>query len=93
MEFDGSKNNNIILDIEMLKKFEFTNFDNFLVFYDDNPTCPENERYKMIANRIGHRALVALVSADGIRWDSLKIITDIWRKYEIYRKQGRIKAV
>ena len=76
VEFEGSKNNNIILDIEMLKRFEFTHFDNFSVFYDDNPVCPENEKYKMIANWIGHGALAALVSADGIHWDSLKFITD-----------------
>lgn len=39
-EFEGSTNNNIILDHNTAK------FDNFAVFKDENPDCPPEERYK-----------------------------------------------
>ena len=42
-EFGGNRDNNIILG----KEAE-CNFDNFMVFRDDNPSCPANERYKGI---------------------------------------------
>ena len=76
VEFEGSKDNNIIMDIPMLEKFEFTNFDNFSVFYDENPDCPADEKYKLTANWIGHRALIALFSADGIHFTKSRFITD-----------------
>ncbi|MBQ9768645.1 MAG: hypothetical protein IJW27_00415 [Clostridia bacterium] len=33
VEFEGSKENNIIMDLPMLKEFDFVNFDNLSVFY------------------------------------------------------------
>lgn len=41
-EFEGSKENNIILDPTEAV------FDNFFVFKDSNPDCPKDERYKGI---------------------------------------------
>lgn len=75
VEYNGSKRNNIIMDVEMLKQFEFTGFDNMSVFYDENPDCPEDERYKMVANWIGHASLIYLASADGIRFTKHRFIT------------------
>ena len=76
VEFEGSRNNNIILDIPMLQEFGFVNFDNMSVFYDENPSCPPEERYKMTAAWIGHAALIVLLSADGIHFTKSRFITD-----------------
>lgn len=67
VEWDGSKNNNIVL----------TGHDaqNFCVFRDDNPGCREGERYKAVGGDIEppsitgpKRGLNAYTSPDGIRW-------------------------
>ena len=77
VEFQGSKENNIIFDIPMLvEKFEFTNFDNLSVFYDENPNCPADEKYKMTCLWIGHAALIALFSADGIHFTKSRVLTN-----------------
>ncbi len=44
-EYKGNKENNIILRSEDLPG-RFTMWDNFFVFKDTNPNCPEDERYK-----------------------------------------------
>lgn len=76
IEYEGSKDNNIILDIPTLvERFEFTNFDNLSVFYDTNPNCPEDERYKMTCLWIGHAALIALFSTDGIHFTKSRVVT------------------
>lgn len=74
VEFEGSKNNNIIFDMDMFKELDFINFDNFSVFYDENPLCPPDEKYKMIASWIGHKALIALMSSDGIHYSNPRVI-------------------
>ena len=72
-EFRGTKENNIVylLEGDLL--------DNFGVMYDTNPNCPENERYKALAERVIDKKAVlnAVVSADGIHWeDRGTVITD-----------------
>lgn len=76
VDFRGSRKNNIILDLKMLEKFEFKNFDNLSVFYDENPLCPPDERYKMICWWSGHASLIALFSSDGIHFTKSRFITD-----------------
>ena len=60
-ERDGECKNNIFLDEKR---------DNFAVFYDKNPACPENERFKAIsmgsAKEIYGEGLYLYVSPDGI---------------------------
>ena len=66
VEFNGSKENNIIFDMDMFKELDFTNFDNFSVFYDDNPACPKEEKYKIddfLANGCALRGLIAIVES------------------------------
>lgn len=75
-KWEGSLENNIILG----KEAE-CNFDNFMVFKDDNPACPLEERYKGIAsyeNRAepGKRQLWCWFSADGIHFHLGCFITD-----------------
>ena len=76
VDFRGSRKNNIILDLKMLEKFEFSNVDNLSVFYDENPLCPPDERYKMICWWTGHASLIALFSSDGIHFTKSRFITD-----------------
>lgn len=60
-EYNGSKYNNIIFMKE-------ENIDNFSVFYDTNPACPADERFKALTSvHKGHgiAGLVYYASADG----------------------------
>jgi hypothetical protein len=58
-EFNGSKRNNIILTGR--------SFDNFSVFKDENPDCPEDERYKGLAG-FWEEGLLYYKSADGLHF-------------------------
>lgn len=62
VEFDGSKENNIILD-------DFGTH-NFTPFKDSNPGCSVEARYKAVARGEGddNQKLFAFESADGIHW-------------------------
>jgi hypothetical protein len=57
-EFDGSKANNIVWD--------GAGTHNFTPFKDTNPKCAPDARYKALAG--GRSGLLAIKSADGIRW-------------------------
>ena len=77
VSMDGSTDNNIILTMEMLKEqYQFRAFDNMSVFYDENPACPPDERYKMTCMWLGHEALLLLLSADGIHFNKSRLITE-----------------
>lgn len=67
-EFEGSADNNIILDDKT------ASFDNFQVFRDDNPACPPEQKYKGIAAYQG--ALWAYFSPDAIHFELGVMITD-----------------
>jgi len=58
VEFNGSKDNNIILD--GIDKF------NLAPFKDTNPNCAPEARYKAMTN--GHGGMDAYKSPDGIHW-------------------------
>ena len=61
-EFEGSKQNNIIMMND-----EATH--NFVAFRDDNSAAPASERYKAVGG--GRKGLFGYVSADGINWRRL----------------------
>lgn len=67
--FEGSLDNNLILDLT-----DFGNFDNFMVFRDDNPACPPEKRYKGIAACLP--GLWAWVSPDGLHFTKDSCITE-----------------
>ncbi len=74
-EYNGSKKNNIILDKKTAK------FDNFSVFKDPNPDCPDNERYKGVGidgfeKFPDERYLWCFTSADGINFKKAWRMTD-----------------
>ena len=74
IDFRGSKDNNIILDRNSFN----SGWDNFMVFKDENPACPPDERYKAVARTKGFRdrerinpkgpELGCYLSADGIHF-------------------------
>lgn len=61
-EFEGSMDNNIILD------HNTASFDNFSVFKDTNPDCPKEEIYKGVAIDRKDDYLWCYTSADGIHF-------------------------
>ncbi|RAV16725.1 hypothetical protein DQG23_28230 [Paenibacillus contaminans] len=73
-EWEGSRENNIILDKNT------NNFDNFMVFRDDNPAVPASERYKGVGKynnpEFGQRIeLRMFTSPDGLHFTMGDIIT------------------
>ena len=66
--FDGSPENNILLDESMGL------FDNFTVFLDENPECPSEERYKATSKH--GDALWCYVSADGYLFRKAWVMTE-----------------
>ncbi len=75
-EYEGSKDNNIILT----KEFHGSHIDNFMVFIDQNPICPANEKYKAVAfyknADTRHPELHSYISSDGIRFTKKGLVTD-----------------
>lgn len=69
-EFDGSRDNNIILDDKMMK------FDCFYVFRDDNPQCIAGQKYKAVGLHFEKKALCSFYSPDGIHFEFGGVITD-----------------
>ena len=75
-EFEGSTDNNIILDLSD------DMFDNFYVLKDENPACPPEEKYKGIAvsylgvKEAGEEVLWCWTSADGINFKKAWVMTE-----------------
>ncbi|MBM3774656.1 MAG: hypothetical protein FJW37_05770 [Acidobacteria bacterium] len=65
VEFDGSKQNNIIWGEKSISH-------NFAPFRDRNPAAPPAERYKALAGGRSAGGLVAFRSADGIHWSRMR---------------------
>ena len=59
-EYNGSTDNNITF-----WRDNGNNLDTFTVFYDENPDCPENEKFKALARDSGRDILDLYISADG----------------------------
>ena len=73
-EYDGSKDNNIVMMQKCANDFE-EELDNFFAFVDENPDCPPEERVKAVAQMVNHkkgfpgfRELWSYVSPDGIHF-------------------------
>ena len=72
VEYNGSTDNNIILTSQMSPRL-----DNFMVFKDTNPDCPQEEKYKAIMRKVLSGdpkeilcdfALRCMVSPDGVHF-------------------------
>ncbi len=64
-EFDGSKQNNILLSHPSFSH-------NFTPFIDQNPNVDPDSRYKAVAGDQGTKGLYAFASGDGIHWRTLR---------------------
>lgn len=67
VEFRGSTKNNLILDQAMVQEIAGSPA-HTAVFKDNNPDCPDSERYKIVIVGRKPRGLYLMVSADGIHF-------------------------
>lgn len=68
-EFEGSTENNILSSRESVWHGPM------FVFYDENPYCPADEKFRMVASAIKANELFSVPSADGIHFDYSKRTT------------------
>lgn len=78
--FEGCRENNII----MTKPIE-EYFDNFSIFYDDNPACPPEEKFKALCSedRWPYRRLMYYASGDGLHFEP-KYLLDLEGRFDTY---------
>lgn len=77
-EFKGSKDNNITIATEKMGAAQL-DAAHPAVFLDENPDAPLEARYKAILRSNGPHGLLALKSADGLRWSLMQetpVLTD-----------------
>jgi hypothetical protein len=77
-EFNGSKANNIVIPHGMMGKVN-PDGGHPAVFKDENPDASPDARYKAIVRSDSTKGLLALKSADGLRWSPMAdkpVITD-----------------
>ena len=67
-EFNGSKNNNIILASGAIGGMQLNMGDNASMFKDGNPAASSGTRYKAIVCSSNPKGLFAFKSSDGIHW-------------------------
>lgn len=67
-EFNGSKNNNIILASGAIGGMQLNMGDNASMFKDENPAASPDTRYKAIVCSDKPKGLFAFKSSDGIHW-------------------------
>ena len=67
-EFNGSKNNNIVLASGAVGGVQLNLGDNASMFKDDNPTASPDTRYKAIVFSDNPKGLFAFKSSNGIHW-------------------------
>lgn len=75
VEFEGSKENNILLPPQARDEPQFTK--NLSVFLDTRPGVPADERYKAVGARWPHGVFV-LASPDGLHWR-------LWRQEAVFK--------
>ena len=76
IEFNGSRDNNLVANMDLVRSFGSKHLNDFYVFYDENPNCPKEQRYKAVFSTGGADKLVSLVSPDGIHFSYFGVITD-----------------
>lgn len=67
VEYQGSKDNNLILDEEMVASISGSPA-HTAAFLDTNPECPKDERFKIVIVGRKPKGLYLLVSADGFHF-------------------------
>lgn len=73
-EYNGSKDNNIVFKLNK-------NVDNFSVYYDENPDCPEDEKFKALSSSIPDDNVFGKLgyykSADGYHFEFVRTVSII----------------
>ena len=78
VEFDGSRENNIVFSADTFTTVA-ADPSHVAVFKDSNPACPADATYKAVVRSLSGAGLLALRSADGLRFTPLqtdRIITE-----------------
>lgn len=78
-EYEGSKKNNIVIMNEGPWGEAQPDGAHPAVFFDKNPDCPPDARFKAIVRSHKPKGLLVMKSADGVRWSMLHdqpVITD-----------------
>lgn len=70
-EFNGSKNNNIVLASGNIGGLQLKLSDNATIFKDENPNASPDARYKALVCSQSPVALYAFKSSDGIHWSPM----------------------
>lgn len=76
VRINGSCENNAIVDRGMMERFGAKHMNDFYVFYDENPACPPERRYKAVLSTAGEGSLISLVSPDGIRFTRYGVMAE-----------------
>ena len=76
IEAGGSRDNNVVIDMPLARSFGAKHLNDCYVFYDENPACPQEERYKAVMSTAGDETLISLVSPDGIHFRYLGVMSD-----------------
>ncbi len=77
-DINGGKDNNIVY-------CEYKYVDNFSIFYDENPDCPENEKFKALKMDVidGEAVVYLHKSADGYHFDEGTLL-DLKGEYDTF---------
>lgn len=70
IEFEGSKNNNIVLASGKHGNVQI-DAGHIAMFKDENPDCPAESQYKAFVLSRGEKGLLAFHSPDGLRWEPM----------------------
>ena len=76
IEVNGSTDNNVVIDMPLARTFGAKHLNDCYVFYDENPACPPEEKYKAVMSTAGDETLISLVSPDGIHFSFLGVMSD-----------------
>ena len=76
IDIDGDTANNTIISSETVKAWGCHHLNDCFVFYDENPDCPANQKYKAVISTGGDESLISLVSHDGLHFEYFGLMTD-----------------
>ncbi len=76
VDIDGSTQNNAVLDSVSIQKWGAKHCNDCYVFYDTNPACPPEQKYKAVMSTGGDDTLISLVSPDGFHFEYFGLMTD-----------------
>ena len=76
IDIQGSKQNNAVIDMDMAAEWGCKHLNDCHVFYDTNPNCSKEQKYKAVISTAGDESLISLVSPDGLHFNYHGLITN-----------------